>query len=78
MSENTKTCPDCRCALELVKLLDATTVLRVAPAGFVEVRYTTPDATEGLLRRMPISGLVKGWICPQCNRILLYGEPEAV
>jgi hypothetical protein len=77
MAKAEKTCPDCRCPLEPVKLLDATTLLIVSPAGFVEPRYTTPGSTEGLFRKMPIRGTVKGWICPECSRILLYGEPEA-
>ena len=72
MSEQAKTCPDCRCALHQVKLLDT-----YGPGTlFAEPRYTTPDAAPKLFRGMPISGTVKGWICPQCNRILLYGEPE--
>ena len=78
MSDQRKTCPDCQQPLVPIKILDATTMLiGVNPAGYVEQRYASPDSTEGFLRKMPIEGIVKGWICPQCNRILLYGEPIA-
>ena len=43
-----KTCPDCRCDLEPVKIMDATTVLRTSPAGYVELGYALPEAKEGL------------------------------
>jgi hypothetical protein len=78
MSTASKTCPDCRSPLQAVKMLDSTATWRGnEPAGFFELRYTTPESTEGLFSGMPNCGLVKGWICPQCNRILLYGQPEA-
>ncbi len=76
MLHDQKACPDCHEPLAPIKILDATTVMRVKPAGFVEQRYTVPESTEGLFRPMPISGIVKGWICPLCFRILLFGEPD--
>ncbi len=72
----TKMCPDCRQPLNPIKLLDATTMGYRDPVGFFEPRYAAPEATEGWLRKMPIEGIVKGWMCPECQRILLYGEPR--
>ena len=72
MNEQAKTCPDCRCTLVQIKLLDT----RFGPGSFSEPSYTSPDAAPKLFHSMPISGTVKGWICPQCNRIAFYGEPK--
>ena len=58
-------------------MLDATATWRgQKPAGFFEARYAAPESTETLFHGMPNCGLVRGWICPECNRILLYGEPD--
>ncbi len=75
MTDKLKKCPDCERNLQPIKLLDATNVWRSEPMGFFEPLYTSPDAREKLFKKMPIQGIVKGWICDECNRILLYGEP---
>ena len=54
MSEQAKTCPDCQCELDQIKLLDA----RFGPGSFSEPSYTTPDAAPNLFHAMPISGTV--------------------
>ena len=63
MSELEKHCQDCRCELNPITLIVAG-----APT-----RYMTGHKVPLLPSD---SGNVKGWICPKCNRIVLYGDPK--
>jgi hypothetical protein len=70
-------CPDCSVALQPIKLIDATGGPGRDNQGLqhVELSYAAPDASRGLfLGKIPRLGVVTGLICPQCGRILLYGE----
>jgi len=74
-------CPDCKTHLEPIKILDAT----AGPNGFgqykggalhIQLSYAAPDAQPSwFTRTIQREGIVQGYICPQCARILLYGEP---
>ena len=77
MSERRSDCPDCNRAMQPIKMIDAT-----GGAGFdfeglqhIELAYAAPDASRSFfLGKIPRLGVVKGLICPECGRILLYGE----
>lgn len=73
---NTRSCPDCNTGMQPIKLIDATarSVGRGA-LDHVELAYAAPDAQASFfLRKVPALGTVKGSICPECGRIVLYGE----
>jgi hypothetical protein len=72
MSHSKKTCPDCECALEQVKLLAAGGSSWAT--GSFDLRYTAPQSSQGAQGGTPDPKAVQGWICPECNRILLYGQ----
>ena len=78
MEKPRSNCPDCEGRLQPIKLIDATN--RFAGRGelgtqHIELSYAAPDATPSFfLDRIPRLGVVKGFICPSCGRILLYGE----
>jgi hypothetical protein len=43
----------------------------------VTLSYASPDAKPSWFTgTVPREGVVRGWICPECGRILLYGEPK--
>lgn len=69
MAEPERRCPDCDCPLEPIAMLDQFYFM-----SYGELRYSF---TAGARRAFPrTSGTAKGWICPECQRILLYGEPK--
>jgi hypothetical protein len=78
MVENPRSnCPDCEGRLQPIKLLDATEAFGSGQEAnqCVELSYAAPDATPSFFfGKIPRLGVVKGFICPSCGRILLYGE----
>jgi hypothetical protein len=63
MSDPEKHCPDCRCELD--------------PITLIAVRAPTRYMKGHKVPLLPsASGNIKGWMCPKCNRIVLYGEPK--
>ena len=79
MESERSNCPDCKRALQPIKLIDATAPLGLndeeAGSGHVRLSYAAPDATPSLFTgRIQRLGFVKGLICPECGRISLYGE----
>ena len=74
--ERRGTCPDCENELQPIKLLDATQGSGPDGAGsdHIEISFAAPDAKRSFFfGRTPRLGVVKGFICPGCGRILLYG-----
>lgn len=72
-----QTCPDCKVELHTIRLIDAT-IRGTFSAGsaHIDLEYAAPDAKPGLFTgTVPSEGIVWGKICPECGRILLYGEP---
>ena len=67
MSVVEKRCPDCQSLLGEILLFD-----RTYPVGS-ELQYGKTREKAATIRTP--SGTVKGWMCPDCRRILLYGEP---
>jgi len=81
MAEVTRSCPDCECTLRPIRMLDATypgMLLRYGKGGMhVTLSYAAPGARASWFTgTVPCEGVVRGWICPECGRILLYGEPK--
>lgn len=70
-----RTCPDCDGVLQPIKMIDATEPTLDREGGsHVELSFAAPDATRSFfLGRIPRLGVVKGFICPSCGRILFYG-----
>lgn len=74
-------CPDCKTQLEAIKILDAT----AGPNGFgqykggalhIQLSYAAPESQPSwFTRTIQREGIVQGYICPKCARILLYGQP---
>ena len=78
MNELRTACPECETAMQPIKLIDATTSNLSGGVGHVELAYSAPDAKPSFfLGRIPMLGTVKGMICPECGRIVLYGEPHS-
>jgi hypothetical protein len=76
----TKSCSRCKLDLAPVRMLDATRAdawsLSPAGSGNVDQRYAAADADPSFwTRSIPAAGVVRGFICPKCGRITLYGEP---
>jgi len=77
MSERRSDCPDCKRPMQPIKLIDATEGpgLRDEGSRHVELSYTVPQAKPSFfMGKIERLGVVKGLICPDCGRILLYGE----
>lgn len=70
-------CPDCKIQMQPINLIDATNLgLEGNGTTHVDLNYAATDATPSfLLRKIPAIGRVGGKICPDCGRILLFGEP---
>ena len=76
MAQRKNICPDCGTKVQTIKLVDATEL------GFgregtthVELGYAAADATPSFfMGKIKQLGRVKGQICPDCGRILLYGS----
>jgi hypothetical protein len=64
--------------MQPIKLIDATSRNLSGGVGHVDVAYSAPDAKASFFSgRIPMLGTVKGMICPECGRIVLYGEPQS-
>jgi len=80
MAESKLHCPDCTSAMQPIKLIDATDGPGWDHEGVqhVELGYASPDANRSFfLGKIERKGSVKGRICPDCGRIVLYGEKSA-
>ena len=73
-----RACPDCDGALEPIRLIDATTGSWDGEgAAHIELSFAASDATRSFFSgKIPRLGVVKGFICTVCGRILLYGEED--
>lgn len=75
-----KNCPDCNVELEPIQMIDSGSGPNPAgyPAGgamHVQLSYAAPDAKPSwLIGAIKREGVVKGYLCGGCGRILLYGE----
>ena len=79
MNERRSTCPDCNGAMQPIRFIDATEP-GLAEAGVMhkELHYAAPDAEPSFfMQTVPTLGIVRGFICGKCGRILLHGEPQA-
>lgn len=72
-----KSCTRCKVALGPIKLLDATQRYVGGEGGDqVELKYAAADAESSFWTKdVPASGVVRGFMCPTCGRITLYGVP---
>ena len=78
MSTLPTACPDCEGGLEGIQFLDATeTTLLMEGIRHVQLAYAIPEASGSvLLGKVPREGVVKGLMCIECGRILVYGVPS--
>jgi hypothetical protein len=61
--------------MQPIKLIDATERGWRTGQQHVELAYAAPDAVAStFLGKIPRLGTVKGMICPECGRIVLYGK----
>ena len=74
--ERRRSCPDCEGVLQPIKVLDATHPNWDGEGEqHIELSFAAPDATRSFFSsKIPRLGVVKGFICPGCGRILFYGE----
>jgi hypothetical protein len=63
-------CPDCGGEMRGIKLLERSHLNQL-----VQLKYTAEDAEKGWFSDYPVEGLVRGWMCRSCQRIVLYGVP---
>jgi hypothetical protein len=70
------TCADCKSPLQPVKMIDATSKMGDSEGKqHVELSYAAADAVPSLFSgKVSRLGTVKGYICPSCGRISLYGR----
>jgi hypothetical protein len=63
--------------MQPIKLIDATEPgWDQEGVQHIELAYAAPDATRSFfLGKIQRLGAVKGLICPECGRIILYGVP---
>ena len=69
-------CPDCEGGLEAIQFIDATESNPLAAEGIrhVQLAYALPESRGSLpLGKVPREGVVKGLMCVDCGRILVYG-----
>ena len=78
MHPKVRNCPDCKTTMQPIRLIDATEPgIRREGVRHVDLAYAAPDAQASFfLGKVPSLGVVGGFICPDCGRILLYGEPR--
>ena len=65
--------------MQPVRLIDATEPSMDHKGNrHVDLAYAAPDAKAAsfFTGRVPSLGVVRGFICPNCGRMLLYGEPN--
>jgi len=77
MSKRRSDCLDCKTPMRPINLIDATQGpgLRQEGLQHIELSYAAPEADRSFfLGKIERLGVVKGLICPDCGRILLYGE----
>lgn len=69
-------CPDCNVPLEQIQMIDAT-LEGDKGAGHVALSYAAVGAKRSaFLRAIKRSGVLVGMMCPDCGRVLLYGEKK--
>lgn len=76
MSEHTPECPDCKSAMQPIKMIDATDRgWNHEGTAHVSLAYAAPDASRSFfLGRIQPTGVLTGFICPACGRVILYGQ----
>ncbi len=79
MTEQRNHCPDCEFELQPIKLLDATdTGMGGQGIGHTELSYAAPDSAASMFTRtVPRLGVVLAKICPECGRIILFGNQQS-
>ena len=72
----TRECPECKAQLRDVKLLDATAHdLLMQGCQHVDLAYAALDSGKSVFfGKVPALGRVRAQMCPECGRMLLYGE----
>jgi hypothetical protein len=66
-----RSCPDCHRALHPINLIDS------GGAGDQSLQYAAADAQRHWFSgQIPKAGIVRGYLCEACGRILLYGHPK--
>jgi len=68
-------CPDCDEELRKISLLDQISGAKVN----VGIEYTLDEAPVNSMwsgRITNAAGVVHGWLCPRCSRVLLYATTE--
>ena len=73
-------CPDCGQSLHSIRILDATEPgWSSEGACHVDLSYTLPEAKPGFWSsKLPISGVIRGFICEGCRRIFFYGVGDPI
>lgn len=77
MSEHVPECPDCKSAMQPIKIIDATDGSWDGKGtSHVPLAYAAPDARRSFfsLGKIPAMGFLTGFICPACGRVILYGQ----
>ena len=71
MAERLTKCPDCDADLEQIEMIDGTGQLD----QHADMRFAKSGAKPSFwMRRKDVAGKVTGRMCPECGRIILYGD----
>ena len=65
-------CPDCAGAMGPIRLID-----KAQGGTHAELEYGLSETSRSFwMARFAIEGQIRAYMCQQCARILLYGEPN--
>ena len=79
MNKHHANCPDCKGKMHRIKLIDATAGPGRDQEGVqhVDLAYAAPfEIRRGVSKKIAQQGKVRGMMCSECGRIILYGQPN--
>ena len=72
MNPRDKRCPDCGHTLQRIQMIDK------VQTGHSYPEYAVGEAERSFwTAKFPVEGRIASYMCGQCGRIMLYGEPKS-
>ena len=65
-----KQCSDCGQSLNRIQMIDK------IQTDHTHLEYAAGEAKANWMGKFPIEGRIASYMCGQCGRITLYGEPK--
>jgi len=71
----TKKCQDCDGELKAIKLIDQG--LRLGTGKLEgDLEYSGTEAKRSWTGKLPLEGKITAFMCQDCGRVILFGEPK--